>query len=166
MKKLFTLLIVGLLFSTLNYAQTQFPPVSIGEGIYLGETGALRDFPTIAEFTGTAEDAKIVPINRRITGKMNPNALPVGPDPLIQTEPTFRDSMNPIVNFDGILFSESGGWVPPDPTGAAGPDHYLAAVNLAVKVFDKTGTLLVGPTNLGAFIGAGGNGDPIIMYDR
>ncbi len=163
MKKLFTLLIIGLLFSTLNYAQTQFPPVSIGEGIYLGETGALRDFPTLTELI-SAEDAIIVPINRRITGKMNPNALPLGPDPLIQTEPTFRDSMNPLVNFNGLSIAEAG-FIPPDPTGAVGPDHYVVAVNIAIKIFDKTGTLLVGPSNLGAFIG-GGNGDPIIMYDR
>ncbi len=63
MKKLITLLVIGLLFTSLNYAQTQFPPVSIGEGIYLGETGALRDFPTIAEFTGTTET---LPLYRRM----------------------------------------------------------------------------------------------------
>jgi len=165
MKKLFTLLMIGMLFTTLNYAQTQFPPVSIGEGIYLGETGALRDFPTIAEFTGTAEDATIIPKNGRVSGRMNPNALPMGPDPLIQTEPTFRNSMNPIVNFDGISISETGGFFPPDPTGAAGPDHYVVAVNISIKIFDKTGGLLVGPTSLSAFIG-GGNGDPIVIYDR
>ena len=103
MKKLATLLIMGLLFTTLNYAQTQFPPVSIAEGIYLGETGALRDFPTITEFNGTTEDATIIPMNGRISGKLNPNALPLGPDPLIQTEPTFRNSRNPLINIDGIV---------------------------------------------------------------
>jgi CARDB len=165
MKKLCTLLAIGLLFTTLNYAQTQFPPVSIAEGTYLGETGALRDFPTIAEFNGTTEDATVIPMNRRISGKVNPNALPLGPDPVVQTEPTFRNSMNPLINIDGITISESGGFFPPDPTGAVGPDHYVVAVNISIKIFDKNGTLLVGPSNLGAFIG-GGNGDPIVIYDR
>jgi CARDB len=166
MKKLFTLLIIALLFTTLNYSQTQFPPVSIAEGIYLGETGPLRDFPTLDASTGAIEIIEINPLQRREGGKMNPNALPMGPDPLNQTEPTFRESMNPVVNFDGIHISESFcGCVPPDPTGAVGPDHYVAASNISIKIFDKTGTLLVGPTSLGAFIG-GGNGDPIVIYDR
>jgi hypothetical protein len=165
MKKLFTLLVMGFVFAPLSYAQTEFPPVSIAEGTYLGETMALRDFPTIEEFEGSTTDAIEVPNNMRSSGRTNQNALPVGPDPLMQTEPTYRESMNPLVNFDGIAISESGGFIPPDPTGAVGPNHYVVAVNISIKIFDKQGSLLVGPTSLGAFIG-GGNGDPIIIYDR
>ncbi|MEM7187437.1 MAG: hypothetical protein AAF466_12330 [Bacteroidota bacterium] len=165
MKKLFTLLVMGFVFAPLSYAQTEFPPVSIAEGTYLGETIPLRDFPTIEEFEGSTTDAIEVPNNMRSTGRTNQNSLPVGPDPLLQTEPTYRDSSNPLVNFDGIAISESGGFVPPDPTGAVGPNHYVTAVNISIKIFDKQGALLAGPTSLGAFIG-GGNGDPIIIYDR
>lgn len=165
MKKLFTFLVLALIFSTLSYAQTKFPPVSIAEGTYLGETMPLRDFPTVDEFHGTTEDATEVPISMRTPGRLNENALPVGDDPLKQTEPTFRQPGPPIQNFDGIAINESGGFIPPDPTGAVGPNHYVVAVNISIKIFDKAGSLLVGPTSLGAFIG-GGNGDPIIIYDR
>ena len=165
MKNIFTLLVVALAFSASNYAQSEFPPVSIGEGTYLGETIPLRDFPTVDEFTGTTEDATEVPIVMRTPGRTKTNAFPIGTDPLIQTESTFRESMSPLSNFDGIAISESGGFIPPDPTGAVGPNHYVVAVNISIKIFDKVGTLLAGPTSLGAFIG-GGNGDPIVIYDR
>src|SRR5690606_20469701 len=66
----------------------------------------------------------------------------------------------------GASSSESG-FVPPDPTGAAGPNHYVHAVNSIVKIFSKTGTLLVGPVALGTFLGIGSNsGDPIVLYDQ
>ncbi|MDA9303017.1 GEVED domain-containing protein, partial [bacterium] len=56
---------------------------------------------------------------------------------------------------------------PPDPSGAVGPNHYINAVNSVLKIFDKSGNLLVGPTALGSFLGNGTNGgDPIIMYDH
>jgi len=165
MKKLFTLLILGLVFAPLSYAQTEFPPVSIAEGTYLGETIPLRDFPTVDEFNGTTEDASEVPMALRNAPRPKLNSTSATSDPLSQTEPTYRDSSNPLVNFDGIAISESGGFIPPDPSGAVGPNHYVVAVNISVKIFDKVGVLLAGPTNLGAFIG-GGNGDPIIIYDR
>jgi hypothetical protein len=156
---------MALAFSATSYAQTEFPPVSIAEGTYLGETMPLRDFPTMDEYTGTTEDATEVPLTMRAPGRTKTNALPIDVDPLKQTEPTFRQSNPPLQNFDGIAISESGGFIPPDPTGAVGPNHYVVSVNISIKIFDKVGTLLAGPTNLGAFIG-GGNGDPIIIYDR
>ncbi|NND61554.1 MAG: T9SS type A sorting domain-containing protein, partial [Flavobacteriaceae bacterium] len=66
-----------------------------------------------------------------------------------------------------ISRAEGGGFTPPDPTGAAGPNHYVNSVNVAIKIFDKTGGLLAGPTDLGTFLGSGNNsGDPIILYDQ
>ncbi|MFT5256038.1 MAG: hypothetical protein ACI9RL_001392, partial [Candidatus Paceibacteria bacterium] len=62
---------------------------------------------------------------------------------------------------------QEGQAIPPDPTGAVGPNHYVHAVNSVVKIFDKTGGLLAGPTTLGTFLGNGNsNGDPIVMYDH
>lgn len=70
------------------------------------------------------------------------------------------------MDFEGSSSAESG-FLPPDPTGAVGPNHYLHSVNSLVKIFDKDGNLLTGPTSLGAFIGNGDNfGDPIALYDQ
>ncbi|NNM22382.1 MAG: T9SS type A sorting domain-containing protein [Flavobacteriaceae bacterium] len=166
MKRLFTLLMVALLLSTLTYAQTEYPPVSVAYGTFLGETIPLRDFPTVEPWTEIPEDIYIVPNNMRNAAKVNANALPIGDDPLRQSEPTYRDSRSPLVNFNGATLSE-GQAIPPDPSGAVGPDHYVHGVNLVVKIFDKNGALLAGPTSLGAFLGGGpSNGDPIVIYDR
>lgn len=167
MKKLFTLIVLGLLCSFYSSAQSEFPPVNISEGKFLGETIPLRDMPVAEEWTGDPETAFEIPLSVRTSGRMKSNALPIGADPLIQTEPPFRASSNVLLDFEGADINESGGFVPPDPSGAAGPNHYVHAINVRVKIFDKTGTLLVGPVAIGAFLGSGNNdGDPIIMYDQ
>src|SRR5207247_438777 len=62
---------------------------------------------------------------------------------------------------------------PPDPTGEAGPNHYVQAVNDVSGVFNKTGALAAGfPKKVSAlWTGFGGpctrdDGDPIVLYDQ
>ncbi len=68
-------------------------------------------------------------------------------------------------------FSLTG--APPDTTMAVGPNHIVAWVNSQYAIFNKTGTVLLGPVNGSTlFTGVGGNcettnrGDPILQYDR
>jgi hypothetical protein len=70
-----------------------------------------------------------------------------------------------IGNVDGVL--------PPDPSGEAGPNHYVQAVNLSFAVWNKSGTLLKGPVNMSSLWSAAGgvcsttnDGDPIVQYDH
>ncbi len=81
----------------------------------------------------------------------------------------------PINTFEAL--GRTGGWgngYPPDPTGDVGPNHYVQAINTALAIYDKTGTLLAGPMNLDTFMSQGnfGNlcdtdnfGDPVVLYD-
>jgi hypothetical protein len=55
--------------------------------------------------------------------------------------------------------------MPFDPSGAAGPNHYVQMINTRFAVYNKMGTLLSGPTNLGTLLGGSNDGDPIVMYD-
>ncbi len=166
MKKYYYLIICSFFFFSTNYAQSKFPPVSVEYGTFLGETIPLSDFETITPTEGVPKNLREIPNNMRNAPKINSNALPQGDDPLAQTIPAFRAPQDILVNFDGAHVSE-GQAVPPDPSGAAGPNHYVHAVNLVVKIFDKTGNLLVGPVLLGDFLGSGNNnGDPIVMYDQ
>ncbi|HXH28641.1 MAG TPA: HYR domain-containing protein, partial [Candidatus Polarisedimenticolia bacterium] len=71
--------------------------------------------------------------------------------------------------FDGI---PATGILPPDISGDVGPDHYVQVVNAAFAIYDKSGTLLAGPSNInGIWTGAGGpceasnDGDPDVKYD-
>ena len=56
---------------------------------------------------------------------------------------------------------------PPDPSGAAGIDHYVQATNVSYRVFNKDGTAETPPLFLHTlFPGWSSRGDPIVMYDR
>ncbi|WP_298509935.1 GEVED domain-containing protein [uncultured Kordia sp.] len=165
MKKL---LLIPLLLC-MSFAFSQNNPTVIIQGEFKGKTIPLRDFAVNQEEDYRVNEIRIISNNLRANEKLNPNGLPInGVDPLRQrSNGNYSAMFNLEENFDGISVNESGGSTPPDPSGAAGPNHYVNAVNTAVKIFDKNGNTLAGPTPLGTFLGSGNNdGDPIIMYDH
>jgi len=86
------------------------------------------------------------------------------PDPVVQTSQGNRIAKAPQISFDGQT-----GVAPPDPTGAAGPNHYMQAVNYTFQVFDKNGTVLtqaVDASNLWPNDTLEYGSDPVIIYDR
>ncbi|MFT5103696.1 MAG: hypothetical protein ACJATF_002789 [Flavobacteriales bacterium] len=166
MKTKTLLLIFAIIVCSSAFAQETFPPVVISQGTFLGETIPLRDAPTMEVLD--EEATSVIIINQQFNGtNIEPTGgSPDGHDPLVQTEAAFYQSRNLVENFQGASIAE-GQAVPPDPSGAVGPNHYVHAVNLVVKIFDKSGGLLAGPTSLGSFLGNGSsNGDPIVMYDQ
>ena len=75
------------------------------------------------------------------------------------------------VDFAGI--GNINGLLPPDTTGAVGPDHYVQVVNVSFQVFSKSGASVGGPYNTNVlWSGFGGpcetlnDGDAIFLYDR
>ncbi len=168
MKKKLLLAVVAVCVSTFVFAQNNGNPQVVSQGTFIGKTIPLRDMPTIYELGDfDVEDAKVINEFKKFGNEpVNENALPQNGDPVRQSEQGTRDALNVLQNFDGAGLSE-GQAIPPDPTGAVGPNHYVHAVNVVVKIFDKTGGLLAGPTFLGTFLGNGANnGDPIVMYDH
>ncbi|MEZ4857935.1 MAG: GEVED domain-containing protein [Flavobacteriaceae bacterium] len=164
-----TLLLFMLIFvGHLSFSQEKTPPSEIINGTFLGKTIPLSEFPTIQNQEYRINEIKIIENNLRTHEKVNPNAYPLnGKDPLRQMQVGGITTMPIEENFDGLASGEAGGFTPPDPTGAAGPNHYINAVNVALKIFDKQGNVLAGPTDLGSFLGSGNNsGDPIVMYDH
>jgi hypothetical protein len=60
---------------------------------------------------------------------INTNDLPLeGQHPGYQSEQGTRDPLTVLQNFQGASIQE-GQALPPDPTGAVGPNHYVHAVN-------------------------------------
>jgi len=156
---------VALLFSSGMMAQELFPPIEIIQGTFIGTTMPLRDFPTTQNFNTDPASMTIFPNRSRYNAKVNDNALPLNDMNFnIQDETGGIATYALEQNFVGF---NNTGFTPPDPTGAVGPNHYVHAVNSSIKIFDKSGTVLAGPTSLGAFLGIGSNtGDPIILYDH
>ncbi|MBZ0328315.1 MAG: hypothetical protein K8F54_11960 [Altibacter sp.] len=146
-------------------AQESSGPTEVIVGTFIGKTIPLRDYATqqIESNIGIKE-IKIVPNRSRYNAQVNMDALPNGIDNKAQREMGGIESFPLEQNFVGF---DNTGFTPPDPTGAVGPNHYVHSVNSSVKIFDKTGTLLVGPVALGTFLGIGTNsGDPIVLYDQ
>jgi len=64
-----------------------------------------------------------------------------------------------------------GSGVPPDPELAAGPNHLIAAVNSSFAIYNKSGSLVGGPYEFGAFMNSNPNCnafnfDPNALYDE
>ncbi len=96
----------------------------------------------------------------------------------VPTDPLIRPASDNPGQTPGLDFSFEGtgnptgcgGCSPPDINGDVGPNHYIHMVNATkVAIYNKTGTLISGPFNLGTLWSTGactGNaGDPIVMYD-
>jgi len=156
-----------LLFGIGAYAQQTFPPDEVIIGTFIGKTIPLREYAIQEEnHDQSIKEIKVVSNRSRYNPQVNANALPNGIDQNVQRNLGEIQTRAIEQNFIGASSSESG-FTPPDPTGAAGPNHYVHSVNSIVKIFSKTGTLLVGPVSLGTFLGIGSNsGDPIVMYDQ
>ncbi len=90
-----------------------------------------------------------------------------GNDPsVLQTQMGTIPGRAPIANWAGQIAS---GFRPYDPSGAAGPSHYIQMINSTTfKVYNKsTGAVLL-TASLGTLWtpATSNNGDPIVMYDK
>jgi len=96
--------------------------------------------------------------------KTNVNAFPLKEDPIAQKTMGNRQTQTLLTNWEGL----SGLSYPPDPSGAAGTDHYVQAVNSSYQIFTKTGGSVTGggPYTLGSLLFGSNDGDPIVLYDK
>ena len=78
----------------------------------------------------------------------------------------------PLLTFEG--HNNTCGCFPPDSNGDVGPNHYVEAVNESIKIFDKNGNTLSGPTGYNTFFAGltgtpcanANDGDPFVLYDQ
>lgn len=133
------------------------------------EEGFNVDAPTEKELAGTeSEDKKHT---RRVPQTFMYNVDEHGSaygndESILQKEDGTRPSPGTKANWAGI---GTGGMFPYDPTGAAGPNHYIQAVNATTyKIFNKTTGANMGSGQVGSLWSPAtpNSGDPIVMYDR
>ena len=78
----------------------------------------------------------------------------------------------PLLTFEGI--GDTCGCQPSDSEGDVGPNHYVEAINLSFKIFDKNGGTLAGPISYNSFFSGltgtpcanANDGDPYVIYDQ
>jgi len=155
------LLATTFILSSVIFAQETFPPEEIITGTFIGKTIRMDEFTPLEENNNSGVPTMVIDqLVSNVTGIVNQTTTVIQN---LQTEPGGIASFPLSQNFVGASQSESS-YFPPDPTGAVGPNHYVHSVNSLVKIFSKTGTLLVGPVNLNVFLGIpSNNGDPIVL---
>ncbi len=105
------------------------------------------------------------PRNRGINKVVPGKGLPAGKDATVQSKMGEITSKAPELTFEAASSQST----PTDPTGVAGPNHYLNAWNSAFSVFDKNGNQISQPASLASIGGEFTNetlGDPIVLYDE
>ena len=174
MKKI--LLLISAIFfvgiTVLNAQTSPAHPTEIINGNFIGVSKALRDLPrlTADEWTALKLKAQNKQLNESLKLRVYPfsaTALPKGPDP------AWQKTMGPVKSLNGTIQNFEGQespYYPPDCNGTAGPDHFMQTINTVYAIYDKTGVLKAGPTNMNLIFGGvpGSNyndGDPIILYD-
>jgi len=172
MKKLSTLFFTILSAGFYSAAQSQDEAVDVtvthDQCTWFMKTQPLRELiktmPAIDDNMYTdwvAKDRKRKPD----LSELNDHGIPEnnGIDPALQSTMGTRSG-------DGMLkanWQSLTGQFPPDPTGAAGPDHYIQAVNSSYRIYNKDGSAAAPSMSLGSLWGGTtSDGDPIVMYDR
>jgi len=130
----------------------------------------LRHMPEIPPFPAVL--GEIFERPRKLLPRREGSAAPASfTDPVLQGPTAQVGAPTTGANFDGI--NNVNGVLPPDPSGAIGPNHYVQVVNLSLAVWDRSGNKLKGPVNINTlWQGFGGDcattnhGDPIVLYDR
>lgn len=118
--------------------------------------------------SNTRGEKKEVNPKRRGTNTTVPGkGFPKNGDPLVNPSKKAKDRSyqpEPIRVFDAHI-STNADPVPSDPTGAVGPNHYVAAWNTAFRIFDKSGNPLIEEASLATLFPDNTAGDPIVLYD-
>src|SRR6266705_209115 len=133
---------------------------------------------------GLEEEFEKNRFNREITRPFDYNAK-TAPDAAIASVPSPKDGNaiapkvmpTPNVSFEGVAEADTvalgQGFLPPDTNGEIGPNHFVQTVNVAFRVYDRTGAPLMALTSIGALFAtipgscaSTEDGDPIVLYDQ
>ncbi len=171
MKKAITLvnLLAFILLSITGIAQNGSSKPQVMHPVYFDVSPPLRDMVRLSPNEKIDNSLKVV--KNYFNVKKNNQPSPADwVDPVIQRSikrlTTSQDST--IVNISGN--NNTQGVDPPDTYGAIGPNHYFALVNMHFSIYNKMGTLLLGPTsNQTIWNGMPNNqngGDGVVLYDQ
>jgi hypothetical protein len=171
-------------------ATSQLRP-QVSQAVAYAKTAAVRDLPPAraavvtdeVKAGGAPRQIRKVP-NQGLPKAENKEGATAGIDAAIQNSyrtNAVTDEPNipaPEASFEGISSDDNAAAfgfrvLPPDTVGDVGPNHYVQAVNLLVRVYNKSGTPLTNAfkmsqlfASLGAPCGTTDDGDPIVLYDQ
>lgn len=89
--------------------------------------------------------------------------LPKGNDALVEKQTRVAKKMGREPEL--VFNAHTSNITPSDPTGAAGPNHYIGGWNTSFQIFDKEGVTLLPNASLSTLFPGNNLGDPIVLYD-
>jgi hypothetical protein len=137
----------------------------------------LRSLPYIPPTAGVEKDRLTRYPLPETAGRARPRTETLSPwlrsllGELFRPTPTMPP---PLFTFEGMNSTESGDYINPDTDGDVSPNHYVEVVNIAIRVFDKSGNSLTPVITFNSFfaplVGTPCNGqnqsDPFVFYDQ
>ncbi len=170
-----TLLAFFIVFIISSLGTTAFGQEKEKPTLY-GKMRFVREVPSLASQlkNGTFKAAdrshnpeEINPKRRRANQVVPGKGFPKDGDPLIKKRDhkNKSDSKSYILEPINVFEANVSNFTPSDPTGAAGPNHYVAAWNVGFAIFDKNGNALTEAASLGTLFEGNEAGDPIVLYD-
>src|SRR5438552_15412229 len=161
-----------------NGTQAPFGPPDVVQMVGpVAQNQDLRSLPYVApkpEF----EERRLMRYPHDGTGQTNaPSGYGISGLPKVQAlllESLWRPAPTmpgPLLTFEGL--GNTCGCQPSDSEGDVGPNHYIEAINESIKIFDKSGNTLSGPTSYNSFFSGltgtpcanANDGDPYVIYD-
>ena len=136
------------------------------------DSGFLADPIFVPSLADQIQDGTFIPAGtqeraarpkKQYTNTIIPGKGSTGPDAALQTTGPTRQGQPPLLVFDADTTPQAG---VTDPTGAIGPNHYVAAWNFGFRIFDRSGNPLTPEASLGTIFPGNAIGDPIILYDE
>ena len=137
----------------------------------------LRNLPYVAPKEKEAEERRLTRYPFPRTGSSAPSGYALSGLKYVQA--LLKNLWRPTPTMPGPLFTFEGnpntcGCQPSDSEGDVGPNHYIEAINENIKIYDKSGNTLSGPTTYNSFFSGltgtpctnANDGDPYVVYDR
>ncbi|MDT8394491.1 MAG: GEVED domain-containing protein [Bacteroidales bacterium] len=162
--KLFFLLFAFMAVSLVGQETNTTPPSSYGyltEPVYVPSLAQQMRDGTFIEASDEVRlgQPKRSGANITVPGK----GLPKGDDALVQDHKSMMKhyGKEPLLVFNAHTTNVT----PSDPTGAAGPNHYVGGWNMSFQIFDKEGNALTAAASLSTLFPGNNLGDPIVLYD-
>jgi hypothetical protein len=161
-----TLILCGLALTTLAFAKTDKSKTIVTYPSAFAVSQPVSDLPIDESMFATREMPEPRPVPLRSHAVAGP---------LQQEDPVLQKEIGPLVSatlgvdFEGV---PAQNYAPSDSNMAVGPNHIVETVNVRFAIYNKSGTILAGPTNLTTLYAplggncAAGASDPIVNYDR
>lgn len=153
-----------------GFAQNGVSKPLVQKPTYFDISPPLRDMVKYApeKVDNSWKDGIVRNYNNPYGATANEQMKAVGVDPNVQRWFGQTLSDTSILNFGGN--NNTQGYVPPDTYGDVGPNNYFQVVNCHYTIYDKSGTLLFGPTNNSSVWNGMPNnynsGDAVVVYDE